>query len=198
MADVRSSAAVPANIVDRLQALEKHGRQNQAELAELLELHAALDAGLGVLRSEIGGVRSAVKRVADGQADVDDRVEAVRASLTTEDASKGRRSGRKGAEEERMTAVAAAIEGLLVEQRQLRHELAALPQASDATAAAASRAASQASALSPLRGETKLLHQKIAEQEEGLAALRKTVEAERRSGPARATAGKRPRAKKKN
>ena len=199
LADVRTAAAVPADIVDRLQALEKQGRQNQDELSELHELHAALDAGLGALRSEIGDVRSAVKRVADAQADIDDRLETyVRASLAPDDAAKGRRSGRKGAEVDRMTAVTAAVEDLTREQRRLKQELASLAQTSDATAATASRATSQVSALSTLRSEIKLLHQEIAEHEEALDTLRKTVDALRRSGQKRAPAGKRAPAKKKD
>ena len=199
LADVRAAAAVPADIVDRLQALQKQGRQNQDELSELHELHAALDAGLGALRSEIGDVRTGVKRVADGQADIDDRLETyVRASLTPDEATTGRRPGRKGAEADRMTAVAAAIEDLMREQRQLKQELASLAERSDATAAAASRAAGQVSALSPLRSELKLLRQEIAEQNEALDTLRKTVEAQRRSGPTRTPAGKRAPAKKKD
>ena len=186
MADVRAAAAVPADIVDRLQALEKQGRRNQDDLSELHELHAALDAGLGALRSEIGDLRSAVKRVTDRQADMDDRLETyLRASLAPDEAAKGRRSGRKGAEVDRMSAVTAAVEDLMREQRQLKQELASLVQTSDATAATASRTASQVSALSRLRSEIKLLHQEIAEQNEALDTLRKIVDTQRRAAPAR-------------
>ena len=199
LADVRAAAKVPADIVDRLHALEKQARQNQEDLSELHELHAALDAGLGTLRSDIGEVRTAVKRVADGQADIADRLETyVRASLAPDEAAKGRRQGRKGTDVDRLTAVTAAVEDLLREQRQLKQELASLAQTADATATAASRAASQVSALGPLRSQIKLLHQEIAEQNEVIDTLRKTVEAQARPAPKRAPAGKRAPAKKKD
>lgn len=200
MADVRAVATVPADITDRLHALEQRATRAGAEVAELGELHAALDAGLGTLRSEIADVRSAVKRVADGQADLGDRLETyVRASLAPDEQAKGRRSGRKGTDADRITTAAAAIEDLLREQRQLKEQVAALAQASDTASAAASRAASQVSALSPLRSEIKLLHQELAEQNETLEALRKAVErpAAKKAPAEKAPAAKRaPRAKK--
>lgn len=190
----RAAAAVPADITDRLYQLEMQVKRTRADAAELVELHAALDAGLGTLRSEIGDVRSAVKRVADGHAELDDRLETyVRVSMSPDEGGKGRRSGRKGAGVDRVTTMAAAIDDILREQRVLRDQVAALAQASDGAAAIAARAANQASALSPLRSEIKLLHQEIAGHSEVLETLRKTVESRARAAPAR----KRAPAKKK-
>lgn len=176
--DVRAAIPAPAeDVSSRLQAVEKQAQRNTHEMSEIGELHAALDAGLGILRSEIVDVRSAMKRVSDGQADLDDRLETFfRASLAPgEEPGRGRK-GRKGAEGDRMGTMAAAVEDLLREHRQLKGEVAALAQNTDAATAAAARAANQVSALSPLRSEIKLLHQEIAEQVEAMEALGKRVD----------------------
>ena len=178
LADVRSAiprAPAPAEDVDgRLRAMEKQVRQGQAEVSELNELHAALDAGLGSLRAEIGEVRAGLARLTDAKADLEDRLETfLRMSLVPE-GEKGRKA--KKAAEATLGTMSAAVQDLLREQRQLKDSVASLEQASDAATAAAARASMQASSLGPLRSDVKLLHQEAAEQQQALDALRRTVE----------------------
>ncbi|MGI8984521.1 MAG: hypothetical protein ACR2HM_08330, partial [Acidimicrobiales bacterium] len=157
-------------------------RKGRAEAAELIELHAALDAGLGMLRAELGEVRSALARIADSKADLEDRLETfVRTSLVPEGET-GRKA--KKAAESQLTMLAAAVQDLLRQQRLLGDKAAPLEQSSDAAAAAAARAVAQASSLGPIRSDMKLVHQEVAEQNEALEALRRTVETLRQGGPA--------------
>jgi len=68
-----------------------------------------------------------VKRVADGQADIEDRLETcVRVSPALDEAAKGPRVGPKGAEVGRMAGGTAGIDDLLRERRQLNQQLASL------------------------------------------------------------------------
>ncbi len=198
-------AAIPppagADTESRLRAMEMQVRQGRDEASELNELHAALDAGLGVLRAEIGELRTGLARLADGKADLEDRLETfVRVSLVPE-GEKGRKA--KKAAENSLGTVQAAVQDLLREQRQLRDKMTALEQASDGATAAAARAVTQASSLGPIRSEMKLLHQEVAEQNESLEALRKSIDTLRRQAqspapapPARPPAAKAPAAKK--
>lgn len=187
LAEVR--AAMPASAEDvagRLEDLDAQVRHAGAEVGELTELHAALDAGLGTLRGELADLRSALAREAEGRADLEDRLETyVRASLVPE-GEKGRK-GKKAAEST-LGALSAAVQDLLREQRQLRDDVVALERASDGVSAAANRAAAQASSIKPIRSDVELLHQQLAEQGAALDALRATVEAQRRPAPTRARA----------
>ncbi len=185
LADVLAAvppASAPAENVDgRLRAMEKQVRQGQAEVSELNELHAALDAGLGELRAELGDVRTGMGRLADSKADLDDRLETfVRMSLVPE-GDKGRKAKRSA--ESTLGTLSAAVQDLIREQRQLKDSVATIEQASDAATAAAARASMQASSLGPIRSDVKLLHQEIAEQQEALDALRRTVERLRQPPP---------------
>ncbi|HET7719236.1 MAG TPA: hypothetical protein VFK43_04660, partial [Acidimicrobiales bacterium] len=174
LADVM--AAVPPAPEDydaRFRALERQVHQSRGEVSELNELHAALDAGLGTLKAEIGDVRMALSRVVDSKADLEDRLETfVRMSLVPE-GDKGRKA-RKTAEST-LGTLSAAVQDLLREQRQLKDSFATLEHASDAATAAAARASTQASSLAPLRTEVKLLHQELVEHQQALDALRRTV-----------------------
>ena len=167
-------AASPEDNDGRIRALERQFQQNREEVSDLNELHAALDAGLGTLRGELGDIRTTMARLADSKADLDDRLETfVRMSLVPE-GDKGRKA--KKAAESNLGTLSAAVQDLLREQRQLRDSFAGLERASDAATAAATRASTQATSLGPLRSDMKLLHQEIVEQQEALDALRRTVE----------------------
>ena len=182
-------AAVPPAPEDydaRFRALERQVHQSRGEVSELNELHAALDAGLGTLRAEIGDVRMALSRVVDSKADLEDRLETfVRMSLVPE-GDKGRKA-RKTAEST-LGTLSAAVQDLLREQRQLKDSFATLEHASDAATAAAARASTQASSLAPLRTEVKLLHQELVEHQQALDALRRTVARLRQPPPPPAAA----------
>ena len=177
----------------RIRALERQIGQSRAEMSELNELHAALDAGLGTLRGELGEVRTGLSRLADSKADLDDRLETfVRMSLVPE-GDKGRKA--KKAAESTLGTLSAAVQDLIREQRQLKDAVTNLEQLSDAATAAAARASMQASSLGPVRSDVKLLHQELLEQQDALDQLRRTVERLRqppRSTPAAPPATKRP------
>jgi hypothetical protein len=175
----------------RFRTLERQVQQSRNEVAELNELHAALDAGLGVLRAEIGDVRASMARLADSKADLEDRLETfVRMSLVPE-GDKGRKA--KKAAESNLGTLSAAVQDLLREQRQLKDSVATLEQASDAATAAASRASLQVSSLVPLRSDVKLLHQELVEHQEDLDKLRRTIERLRQApAPAAPPAAKAP------
>lgn len=185
----RQLAPSEEDIAGRVGALEQLGQQSLEEISELNELNAALDAGLGTLRAELSEVRSVVKRVVEGQADIGDRLEeSMRPQPVPEgDQGKGRRAARRAAESS-LSTVSAAVQDLLREQRQLRDQLDGVQRAADAATASAARAVGQASSLGPVRSEIKLLHQEIAEQNEALEALRRSVEGGRRPPPAPAPA----------
>ena len=184
LADVRSAVPPSPAAVDdtRFNTLERQMEQTRGEMSDLNELHAALDAGLGVLRSELGEVRTALSRMADAKADLEDRLETfVRMSLVPE-GEKGRKA--KKAAESTLGTLGAAVQDLLREQRQLKDTVTGLTQASDAATAAAVRASNQAASVSPLRSDMKALHQQVVEQQEALDALRGTVESLRQPPPA--------------
>jgi hypothetical protein len=170
-------SAPPAAVDDhdaRFRAMERQLEQSGNEVAELNELHAALDAGLGALRGEIGDVRTALSRVVDSKADLEDRLETfVRMSLVPEGAQ-GRKA--KKTAESTLGTLSAAVQDLLREQRQLKDSVATLEHASDAATAAAARASMQVSSMGPLRSDVKLLHQEMLEQQEALDAVRRTVD----------------------
>ena len=181
------AAASPSaeDIVGRIGALEQQARHSLDEVSELNELHAALDAGLGNLRAELGDVRTAVSRVAEGQGDVDDRLEAYMRvqQVPGGEQGKGRRAAKKAAETA-LSAVSGALEDVLGEQRQLRDQVDAVQRASDAATASAARAASQALSLGSIRSDMKLLHQEVAEQNDVIEGLLRSIEGLRRPPPA--------------
>ncbi|MDP1804057.1 MAG: hypothetical protein Q8K72_02720, partial [Acidimicrobiales bacterium] len=189
LADVLSAIpAPPAAAQDhdaRFRTLERQLQQSRGEVSELNELHAALDVGLGALRAELGDIRTGMGRLADSKADLDDRLETfVRMSLVPE-GDKGRKA--KKSAESTLGTLSAAVQDLIREQRQLKDSVATVEQASDAATAAAARASMQAASLGPIRSDVKLLHQEIAEQQEALDGLRRTVERLRQPPPAPAT-----------
>lgn len=187
LADVRSTiTAVPADLTGRLDALEKHDQEREGEMSELGELHAALDTGLGTLRTELEEVRTAMRWLADGHDDLDDRLEGfVRGALPADgDTGRGRRAGRKSAETQ-IGALSAVVEDLLREQRRLQDEIATLKRSAETATAAAARASSQASTVGPVRSDVRALHEQLAAQQEALATLGRTVERLRPRSPAR-------------
>lgn len=62
-----------AGLTARLEGVARKAERSLHEVADLAELHAALDTGLGSLRSEIAALRNSVKRAAGGHAGADDR-----------------------------------------------------------------------------------------------------------------------------
>ncbi len=183
LAEVRSTAAAPAaDVSARLQALEKRMQRIAAEMSELGELHAALDAGMGALRSEIIEVRAAVTRVAGGQADVEDRLEAiVRAPALAAESGKGRKA-RKGEAGAQASAVLVFTDDLARELQQVKAHVATLQQAADAATATAARASAQAAASSPFRSDVRRLQEHVEAQDEALESLLLSVERLRKKG----------------
>jgi len=153
------------------------------EVEDLVELHFALDAGLGSLRSEIAAVRSSVKRDADSQADCDDRLDTIlRASLAPRgDQGRGRRRRKDEPSQRESTA---ATDELLREYREIRSQVATLSQMSEGTTTAVARASSMAADLGPLRGEVSVLRGELAEQQKALGAIRASVARPRPPAPA--------------
>lgn len=177
LADVQPATTMaPAADDGRLEALE-------GEISELGEYHAALDTGLGALRTEIGELRDAMRKMARDQTEVLDRAETPTRAATSGDAEqgRGRRTGRKGETETRMAAVQSATEGLVGEHQRLKGDMARLEQEA--------RAAADTSGL--LRNDVRLLRAQVAEQNEALDALRAAVEAPAKRAPSRAPAAKR-------
>lgn len=165
----------------------------EADMSELLELHAALDAGLGSLRSEIGALRVGAATMAGEQADLVDRMEASAQAAVTDQVpqGRGRKPGRKGEATaqlaDQVAALAASTGRLAGEQRDLKAHVARLEQELRASARAANRT-TELSALGPLRSDVNLLGEQLAEQNEALDSLRKSVERLRRKPQAPAQA----------
>ena len=177
LADVQPAATGgPAADGGRLDALE-------GEISDLGEYHAALDVGLGALRTEIAEVRDGLRKIARDQSELLDRAAAPAQAPPSGDAEqgRGRRSGRKGETETRMAAVLSATEGLVGEHQRLKGDMARLEQEA--------RAAADTSGL--LRNDVRLLRAQVAEQNEALDALRAAVEAPAKRAPSRAPAAKR-------
>jgi chromosome segregation ATPase/DNA-directed RNA polymerase subunit RPC12/RpoP len=190
LADARSRAAAPAaDIAARIDAMEKRLKRSAAEMSELGELHAALDVGMGALRTEILDVRGAVNRVAGDQGDVADRLEAIIRAPATVEQPTGRKA-RKGDAGAQASAVLAFTDDVARELQQLKSHVADLQQASEAATATAARASAQASASSPFRGDVRRLQEQVAAQEEALQSLQRTVERLRRKPAAAAPAAK--------
>jgi len=187
---IRSALSDPgADTSRRLQAVERRLKASAGEMAELGELHAVLDVGLGTLRSDIAEIRQAVGRIAGEQADVQDRMEAlVRVSLvgSTEEA-KGRKVSRKGAGGQ-IAALMAAGDDLAREHQQLRAHVTQLEEELRAATSAASRASSQASATGPLRTDIRFLQEQVAVQNDALEAIEQRLRRIESNGPAPAPA----------
>jgi chromosome segregation ATPase len=138
VADVRTSVPEPTTgDAGRIDALEKAAAERDAEVADLLDYHAALDSGLGELRTELAKVVAATTAQADTEG------------------------------HERLLAQVEALEK---------------------TVAATARASAKASSLGPIRKDVAALSQQVAEQEEALAKVAKSIESLRRKIPAPAPA----------
>lgn len=61
--------------LDLRSALEARSEQSDEVISDLGDYHAALDVGMGALRSEMAGLGDLVKKVADQQAEGSDRIE---------------------------------------------------------------------------------------------------------------------------
>ncbi len=192
LSEVRTAITAQASeSAVRLDILEAAVAEGDSEVENLYDFHAALDTGMGQLRSELGRVSAATSGLSDAQADLQDRLDdLVRAQrLAAAEPRRGRRASRKSAESPtEPAAVLAAVDDLGREQQQLRAEVAKLERMVDAATAAATRA-SQASTFGPVRSDVRLLHEQVAAQNEALAALTRSVEA-RRKVPRQAPAPK--------
>lgn len=203
LAEVQAAAAEAAAAMDpgRLQRLEEAAARREAELEELFDLHAALDAGMGELRSGIVAGRAADTRTSDALDEIYRRIEALSTAHETgkADQGRGRRSGRKSAESTTDIAAALAeVDPRVREQRQLREQVVSLQQDVDSMATAAARVASQVAPLASLRTEVRALQSQLAEQEAAIESLATSVESRRRRtpSPAAGTAKKPPRTTK--
>lgn len=181
--------SIEKQLTQRLDRLAERAVRTDDVMSELGEYHAALDVGLGALRSEIAEVRSAVTRVAGDHADIQDRIEdlsrAPRAAPPA-DQGRGRKAGRKAESGAHLAVAIEATELLAREHQQLKAQVLRLEHELDAATA---RAASQASAASPLRSDIRLLQEQLAAQNEAMATLSLAVERLRRkvSTPGAAT-----------
>jgi hypothetical protein len=188
--------AATARSARRMKALEEQAAEHKAEMSELAGVQAALDAGLGDLRSAMAAVRASNKEVADRQAEVEGRLEALAVTQrpVTAGPKRGRRRGGEPPEAPGdVSAVSAGIGDLVREQGQVRARLALIEESAGIAATRAARASAQASALAPLHEDVAALRDQLAAQEDALAALTKTVERLRRSGSTEKPAARRPR-----
>lgn len=193
LAEVRATAegATPPLDATRLQKLEEAVARRDAELEDLEDLHAALDLGMGELRSGILAGRAADSRTADALDEIYRRIEALFTAQSSARAEKGRgrRSSKKSTEPSTdADAALTAVDELVREQHRLKAQLVNLQQAVDAAAKAAARAASVAAPLPSLRTDVRALHAALAEQKQALESLARTVERPRRKSPAPAPA----------
>ncbi len=188
-------AAVPTggSVSDsRVEALEERLEKSDYEVSELGELHAALDVGLGALRTEIGEVRSAVQKVTGEQADIQDRLDSFNRppqAAAPGDSARGWKPGRKAETGANLAVAIEAAEILAREHQQLKAQVADLEKAAEAATATAARASSQASTSGPLRSDVRMLQEQLAEQTEALDNLGRAVERLRRKVATPAAAG---------
>ena len=192
LADVRSSTPAQATVSDtRVLALEERLRRSDSEMSELGELHAVIDVGLGALRSEVAEVRCALTRVMGSHTDIQDQLKELDrlAQAAPPEQGRGRRFGHKAESGAQPSVAIEAAEFLVREHQQLKLQVARLEQEADAATA---RAASQASATSPLKSDIRVLQERLAAQNDALGTLGRAVERLRRqvSAPAPAPATK--------
>ncbi len=191
LAEVQAAIPAPASVSDsRIKAVEERLERSDHEMSELGELHAALDVGLGALRSEIAEVRNAVKRVTGQQADIQDRLEDSNRPLQAAapvDPGRGRKPGRK-AEAGHLAVAIEAAEVLAREHQQLKAQVAELEKAAEAAAATAARASSLATASGPLRSDVRTLQEQLEAQNDAIANLSRSVDRLRRKVSAPAAA----------
>lgn len=128
LAEVQRSAAAHAG---RLAGLEEALAKRDFELEELYDLHAALDEGMGELRSGLVARRAAENRLATALEEVYRRLEAVSDAQMAARANQRRRgrSGRKAATEP--AAGLTELEHLVREHRQLRDRVVTLERSAD-------------------------------------------------------------------
>lgn len=196
----QSVDALGSGDVERIEAVEKAVAAREAEVADLYDFHAALDAGMGELRAELANIRRATGSLAEAQGGVQDRLdslfEARQAAEAT--AGRGRRAGRKSAAAADSADVFAALADLARGQQELGARLDALVGAAQSATRSAAQASSQAAAVHPLRSEVKALAEQVGAQNQALAALRRSVGAlsAKLADPAPAPAKRAPRAPK--
>lgn len=196
---VRASAtASAAEIEARMGTVEARADAVVADLAELADLHAALDVGLGKLRSELGAVRDRQRDISVLQDEFDRRLETVAAiqRAVTTDEGKGRRAGKRSGEfSTQLAAAQVATDELAKEQKHLRAQLSVIELATDRAAETAGKAWSQVSVVAPLLMQVDALEERLEIQNEALAALTETVQSLLRSGPVKLPPAKAPVAK---
>lgn len=188
-----------AKVEGRLGTIEARADEAAGEMGELGDLHAALDVGLGQLRSDLAGVRESQRDLAMLQDDFDRRLESVatvQRAVTAAEEGKGRRGGRKAVElTAQLAAIQVATDELAKEQKQLRAQLSVIELAADRAAETAAKAWAKVSAVSMLQMAVDAVEERLEVQNEELAALAETVESLLRSGPPKAPAAKAPAAK---
>ena len=178
LTEVRSAvAALEKGTSERVDAVEQAAAQRALEAAELGELQATLDTGLGELRSELERLRETGTKASH----IDPRVDALVdvTGLGAGEPGRGRRGGKKSTDA--VAALSTAVENLLQDHRQLRAQLATLENEAETAVRASARASAQATAVHPLRQDVRALRDQVAAQQEAVAALAKTVETLARS-----------------
>jgi tetrahydromethanopterin S-methyltransferase subunit G len=183
-----AAEAAAAKVEARVRAVESRVEETTGEMGELGDLHAALDVGLGQLRSDLAAVRDNQRDLSLLQDEFDRRLETVAAiqrAVTAAEEGKGRRGGKKAAEfTTQLAAAQVATDELAKEQKQLRAQLSVIELATDRAADTASKAWAQVATISPLRMGLDDLEERLEIQNEALAALTDTVQSLLRSGPA--------------
>jgi DNA repair exonuclease SbcCD ATPase subunit len=185
----REVAGVGAGVDRRLADLQRRAQGTETGLAELTELQASLDGGLGTLRAEIAEVRLVASELAEAQRAVDARLERVGEVQPAPAADLGRgrwRGGKAAAEAEaRVDAVWATVQDLARQHQELRNSLDELEDATARTADVAARASSQGAAFAPLRTDVRALREQVAAQAEVLSDLAESVARLAKAAPAR-------------
>ncbi|HEX3622596.1 MAG TPA: hypothetical protein VHT97_09790, partial [Acidimicrobiales bacterium] len=189
-----------AESADRLEALDTRVHESEDHVADLGELQASLDGGLGELRSAIEALRHDTATLAQVQADLHERLDAAAASTPAAAGTKAARGRILGGRSADLAAVSAATDNLVREQLELQAKLGTLEDAVRRAVDAAAMAAAESSKLAPLRSHVRVLDDELSAQHEAIEALKLSVEraAKKRAAPkAPAPAARAPRATKR-
>ena len=167
--------------------IEEYVAQIGHEMAQLGDLQAVLDAGLGQLRSRLGELTDVTSALALGQATLDARLQTLAgAQPVTADCRRTLRRG-EGPEEigaDMVVDGAPVIGGGDLEDKQLKAQLAMLEYMTDA----ALTASSETSGMEHLGDDVRVLAERLSAHDDALTRLSRSVERLRRNAPNQPTA----------
>ena len=171
----------------RVAVIEEYVAQIGHEMAQLGDLQAVLDAGLGQLRSRLGELTDVTSALALGQATLDARLQTLAgAQPATADCRRTLRRG-EGPEEigaDMVVDGAPVIGGGDLEDKQLKAQLAMLEYMTDA----ALTASSETSGMEHLGDDVRALAERLSAHDDALTRLSRSVERLRRNAPNQPTA----------